>query len=142
MYELEINESKCEVNKRRLVLDFTCHGKEYRFEHDHWNHWEDDKTSPPMVARLYINDEEVLPVPAIVVDNEELIPQQPPFTQIMWLKHNLQVAIHDVGPENDMLFIDRRYDHNHSFDVYFHGKAYSVGHDWDKPLKGESNVNE
>ena len=108
--KLKINTDRCEVNKRRLVLDFDYDDLNYRYEHDHWS---DDVTT-----NIFTVDGAVGHPPTIM----------------QTYKHTVTVALHSIGKEMETLFIDRAYRHNRSFDVYFRGEVYHVGDDTNNPL--------
>lgn len=102
--ELKINQEKCYVDKRKLVLNFDLEGKNYEFFVDHWCLGNDG------VEYLKVNGK----------DRK--------FKIIQAYKHCIQ-AYFDTDEEfsDRKVFIDRRYEHNYSFDVYYGGKHYLVG---------------
>jgi len=112
---MKINQEKCYVDKRRLILDCDIAGKNYRFTLDDWDY---DNN----VRKLEIDGKV-----AVVRSGCETIgnPEDwPPFAVINSYKHCVQVAF---GVDEDrQVFIDRRYEHNNSFDVYYNGKHYLV----------------
>jgi len=97
--ELKINQEKCYVDKRRLVLDFDYQGKNWVFYYEGW--------SEPYPKTLKVD--------GLSKD----------FELITDYKHCIQ-AYFDVD-EDRKLFIDRRYEHDNSYDVYFAGKHYLIG---------------
>lgn len=102
---LKINQEKCEVNKRRLVLDLDLNGINHRYEYDGWS-FADDAISKLTTPNGITN----------------IVP-------LIHYKHCLQVMFEpvDLSYGDRMVFIDRRYEHNNSYDVYFAGKHYLVG---------------
>ncbi len=101
MKDLVINQDKCFVDKRKLVLDFNLGNDNWVFHYDGWGHDE------------------------VFIESLKKNGQEMPLHLIEVYKHCVQVYF-DVE-EDRKLFIDRRYEHNHSFDVYYGGKHYLVG---------------
>lgn len=95
---MKINKEKCYVDKRRLVLDCEIRGKNYIFTYDGWDR---DTESCTMDGKP-IN-----------------------FTVITAYKHCVQ-AYFDTFETDEKVFIDRRYEHNYEYDVYFAGNHYFV----------------
>lgn len=100
MKELKINQEKCSVDKRSLYLDFDLDGKNYRFSYNGWNEPYPQSFTMDGVPMNY----------GIITD----------------YKYCIQ-AWCDTHESDRKVFIDRRYEHNYSYDVYFAGKHYLVG---------------
>lgn len=96
----EINEGKCYVDKRKLVLDCDINGSHYTFTYDDWGETGE-------VKEFLVDG---------VVNRGEVIQSY---------KHCIQ-AWFDVRDGDEKLFIDRRYCHNDTYDVYLAGKAYTI----------------
>jgi len=116
---MKINQEKCDVNKRRLVLDFDLDGINHRYIYDGWS-FENNATSELTVGDV----------------TRKIEP-------IEHYKHCLQVSF---MPKEDrygdrMVFIDRRYEHNSSYDVYYAGKHYLVGSE-DLPTHPTSEISD
>ena len=120
--KLEIHQDKCYVDKRKLVLAFSLTGSdwsvktpdrmktiEYVFSADHWD---EEKISYTLNGKEMPKDEDGRSYTEARV--------------LSFYKHNLQACI-PVWEGELFLFIDRRYEHNHSYDVYFAGEHYLVG---------------
>lgn len=98
--EIKINEDKCYVDKRKLILDCVIAGKNYVFTLNEWD-WNKDR------------------VESLTIDGEA-----GSYGVITSYKHCIQ-AWFDAD-EDRKVFIDRRYEHNHEYDVYYGGKSYQV----------------
>lgn len=115
MKEIKINKDKCRVDKRRLVLDCDIDNINYRFHYDGW----------PESRVEYFS-----------IDNIEQLPGRG-WGILTDYKHCVQ-AFFDVAKGDEKVFIDRRYEHNYEFDVYFSGKAYLV--DLSTPLSSSEGL--
>lgn len=110
--EVKINQDKCSVDKRHLdlnidILEYNTSSNKtewnnYKFGHDHWG----DKE----ITILEINGK-----------------KSSNFNLLTVYKHCLQAVIDTQ--DDAKIFIDRRYCHNNSYDVYFNGKHYLVGNE-------------
>ena len=103
---IKFNKKECYVTKRSLILDCIIKegitlNKHIRFEFDDWS---DDKCR------------KILKIDGV---------KQNSFKVISYTKHELQVAL-AITEVDDFLFIDRRYEHNSSFNIYFKGRAFVV----------------
>ena len=106
---MKINTENCYVDKRKLIFD--CDLDIYNLEKNRvetknfifeYNGWGDED-----VFSLKINGK----------NSSE-------FAIITSYKHCIQA--HFDGDDDAKVFIDRRYCHNHEFDVYYQGKHYLV----------------
>ena len=97
-YFMKINREKCFVDKRKLILDCNIGKDHYVFSYDGWNE----------------------PYPKSLTKNGE----NAKFEIITDYKHCIQ-AYFDTDTDAKV-FIDRRYDHNYEYDVYYFGKHYFV----------------
>lgn len=128
---MKIHQEKCHVDKRKLVLAFS---------HDSYERVNDEYSNVPHEYLFSIDgwgpgDTEVVYTKDgkgwQEQDKERLesgylnAPSIKP-TILTFYKHCLQAAL-EVGDADSFLFIDRRYEHNHSYDVYFQGQHYLVG---------------
>lgn len=114
MNELKINQENCYVDKRKLILDCSIGDDRYVFTLDDWE-W--DKT----VRKLEKNGVERTSSHDGICNPEDW----PAFTVIVSYKHCVQACF--LAEEDRTVFIDRRYEHNSSYDVYYGGKHYLVG---------------
>lgn len=117
---IKINHEKCYVDKRALILDcevtgwFTGEGdegeqtKHYVLCIDHWGGGED-------VSTLSIDG-----------DPEQFIP-------LTAYKHCIQGWF--PADEDRTIFIDRRYEHDHTYNIYYGGEAFEVMASNEKPIK-------
>ena len=107
---MEINQSKCDVDKRKLSFDAVIEGVSVRYEYNDWG--------TDTISQLTLNG---------VITK---------VTPLIAYKHCVQVMLdmQDSRYGDRMLFIDRRYEHNNSYDVYYSGKSYLVGSEDDQSL--------
>ena len=105
MKKIEIHQKACEVNKRRLVFDATVRGTHIRFIVDEWD------SKKGLQKKLFINGK-----------------RSRNYKLIQYTKHHVQAVI-DVGYDvaDSLIFVDRAYRHNDSYNVYFEGIAYEIG---------------
>lgn len=103
---IKFNKKECYITKRSLILDFIVYDYKYspqhvRFEFDAWN-------SDRCKKSLTINGT-----------------KEKNFKILNYVKHELQVILWVDGIEG-YIIIDRRYEHNDVFNIYFQGKSYLV----------------
>lgn len=98
---MKINQKASVARKRELYLEFELDGRHFDFEYREEECNFEDTSFLKVDGKKYN------------------------FTIISGFKHNLQ-AYFEVPDNGDIVFIDRRYQHNRGFDVYFQGKHYSV----------------
>lgn len=101
MNKIIINQKKCYVDKRKLVLNINYNKDNWIFHYDDWgNNTEKYLTQNGKRRRMHI---------------------------IEAYKYNIQSWFEIPEADGAKLFIDRRYCHNHSFNIYFRGKTYLIG---------------
>jgi hypothetical protein len=114
---IKFNKKECYVTKRSLILDcvlndYDLKDRHIRFEFDAWNENKYKK---------------LFKVNGVKSNGLKII---------NYTKHELQVALSMEGVDG-LLFIDRRYEHNSDFNVYFRGKVFLV-----KSIKREKELEE
>lgn len=110
---IKINQENCYVDKRKLVLDFEIIGSFFNAEIVEKNrHY------------LFVIDDWEDCQHTLKIDGQK-VSFTKSATLLKHYKHCVQAAI--PVDEDNTVFIDRRYEHNHSFDVYYKGKHYLVG---------------
>lgn len=115
----KIHQSKCEINKRRLVVQFAIKEHDWDKRKDLWytyrlelDHWKEEG-----IKKLTRNGESILTT--FDTNSENLVLGN-------FYKHNCQAIIYPNQSETPVI-IDRRYRHNYSCDVYFDGQHYTAG---------------
>lgn len=107
---MQINYEQCEVDKRRLIFDCRIGEDNYRFVYDDWSEDTSEKTftrngkkTAGKVLDAYKHRVfAYFPVVHTYIDGE-------------------------TTEMDSWVVIDRRYEHNHSYDVYYEGKHYLIG---------------